>query len=69
MDKEKIAVLNKLFEHGYNTDKDILDFTFDKLDEIGCIKDNEVSALIDLKRAIKEKKVIPYLSEGVKVNE
>ena len=69
MDKEKIAVLNKLFENGYNTDKAIQEFTFDKLDEIDCIKDSEVSTLIDLKKAIKDKKLIPFLSEGVKIKE
>ena len=69
MDKEKIAVLNKLFENGYTTDKAIIEFTFDKLDEIDCIKDSEVSTLIDLKKAIKDKKLIQFLSAGVKRKE
>lgn len=69
MNKEKISVLNKLFENGYNTEKEISEFTFDKLDEIDCIKDSEVSILIDLKKAIKEKKLIQFLSDEPKVKE
>ena len=58
-----------MFKNGYNTDKAIQEFNFDKLNEIDCIKDSEVSTLIDLKKAFKENKLISFLSEGVKIKE
>lgn len=69
IDRDKISVLNKLFENGYNTDKAILDFGLEKLNEIECTTENEILTLINLKRAIKEKRIIPFLSEGVKLIE
>ncbi len=68
MDKTTIKVLNKLFEHGYRTEKAILNFSLEDIQKIECYAPSEIAALIGLKEAVKGNKVISYLSGGEESN-
>ena len=68
MDKTTIKVLNKLFEHGYRTEKAILNFSLEDIQKIECYAPSEIAALIGLKEAVKGNKVISYLSGGEENN-
>lgn len=67
-------VLEKIFKAGFITEKQILNIGLDDLTKLQDINGNEIIIILDLKKAIKNKKVIAFLScseerkEG-KVNE
>lgn len=67
-------VLEKIFKAGFITEKQILNIGLDDLTKLQDINGNEIIIILDLKKAIKNKKVITFLScseerkEG-KVNE
>ncbi len=62
MDKTTIKVINKLIEHGYATEKAILNFNIEDLCVIECFSQAEITALAGLRAAVKSNKVITYLS-------
>lgn len=64
MDKTIIKVMNKLFEHGYRTEKAVLNLSLEDIQKIECYAPAEIAALIGLKEAVKGNKVISYLSGG-----
>lgn len=54
--------LDKLFKVNYTTEKDILAIQLDDLGDIPDISSTDITILIDLKRAIRSKKIIAFLS-------
>ena len=55
-------VLEKIFKAGFKTEKDILNIKLDDLTRIQDVNGNEIIILLDLKKAIKSKKLIAFLS-------
>lgn len=55
-------LLEKLFKAGFNTEKEILAIGLDDLVKIQDMSSTEINILIDLKKAIKTKNVIAFLS-------
>lgn len=54
--------LDKLFKAGFNDEKSILAIKLDDLEKIQDVTSVEITIIIDLKRAIKNKKIIAFLS-------
>jgi len=54
--------LEKLFEAGFNTDKKILALKLEDLMKIPNLQNNETMIIIEFKNAVKNKKVIEFLS-------
>ena len=54
--------LEKLFEAGFNTDKKILALRLEDLTMIPNLQANETMIIIEFKKAIKDKKIIEFLS-------
>ncbi len=54
-------LLDKIFKVGFNTEKDILSIQLNDLTKIKDISSKEIIILIDLKQAIKDKKLIAFL--------
>ena len=54
-------LLDKIFKVGFNTEKDILSIQLNDLAKIKDISSKEIIILIDLKQAIKDKKLIAFL--------
>lgn len=58
-------VLEKIFKAGFKTEKDILNIKLDDLTRIQDINGNEIIILLDLKKAIKNRQIIAFLSNSV----
>lgn len=54
--------LDKLFKTGFNDEKSILAIKLDDLEKIQDVTSVEITIIIELKRAIKNKKIIAFLS-------
>lgn len=54
--------LEKLFEVGFNTDKKILALKLEDLTKISNLQNNETMIIIEFKNAVKNKKIIEFLS-------
>lgn len=54
--------LEKLFEAGFNTDKKILALKLEDLTKIPNLQNNETMIIIEFKNAVKNKKIIEFLS-------
>lgn len=54
--------LEKLFASGFNTEKSILSMKFEDLEKINNLQSNEALIIIELKKAIKNKEIIAFLS-------
>ena len=54
--------LEKLFNAGFNTDKQILAMKIEDLEKINNLQSNEALIIIDFKKAIKDKKIVAFLS-------
>ena len=54
--------LDKLFKAGFDDEKSILAIKLDDLEKIQDVTSVEITIIIDLKRAIKNKKIIAFLS-------
>lgn len=54
--------LEKLFNAGFNTDKQILAMKIEDLEKIDNLQSNEALIIIDFKKAIKDKKIVAFLS-------
>ena len=54
--------LDKLFTAGFVDEKSILSIQLDDLEKIQDVSSIEITIIIDLKRAIKNKKIIAVLS-------
>lgn len=57
-------VLEKIFTAGFKTEKDILNIKLDDLTRIQDINGNEIIILLDLKKAIKNRQIIAFLSNS-----
>ena len=62
LDKTVIRVINRLFEKGYTTEKDISALDLRDQLELQLTAQNEVKVIVELKDAVKQGKVISYLS-------
>lgn len=61
--------LENLFNAGFNTEKSILSIKLEDLEKIKDITSLEITIIIDLKKAIKNKKMIAFLSGEDQRNE
>ena len=57
-------VLEKIFKAGFQTEKDILNIKLDDLTKIQDVNGNEIIILLDLKKAIKNRQIIAFLSNS-----
>lgn len=57
-------VLEKIFKAGFKTEKDILNIKLDDLTRIQDVNGNEIIILLDLKKAIKNRQIIAFLSNN-----
>ena len=68
MNKYKLSqitkVLEKIFKAGFKTEKDILNIKLDDLTRIQDVNGNEIIILLDLKKAIKNRQIIAFLSNS-----
>ena len=55
-------LLEKLFKVGFNDEKAILNIQLEDLVKISDISNNEIAILLELKKAIRNKKIIVFLS-------
>ena len=55
-------VLEKIFKAGFITEKDILAIQLDDLVRVPDINGNEIMIIIELNKAIKNRKIIAFLS-------
>lgn len=64
-------LLEKLFKAGFDTEKSILGLNLEDLQKINDITSSEITIILDLKKAIRNKKLIAFLSrnEEEKTNE
>ena len=59
-----IKVLNKVFDAGYTTEKEILAMSIDNILAIPNISVADISVINDLQKAVKGNKVITFLGGG-----
>lgn len=59
-----VKVLNKIFEAGFTTEKDISAMTMDDILSMQGITVTEISMINELQKAIKANKVITFLGGG-----
>lgn len=57
-------VLEKIFKAGFKTEKEILNIKLDDLTRIQDVNGNEIIILLDLKKAIKNRQIIAFLSNS-----
>lgn len=57
-------ILEKIFKAGFKTETDILNIKLDDLTRIQDINGNEIIILLDLKKAIKNRQIIAFLSNS-----
>ena len=57
-------VLEKIFKAGFKNEKDILNIKLDDLTRIQDVNGNEIIILLDLKKAIKNRQIITFLSNS-----
>lgn len=62
IDKTVTKVLNKLFESGYCNEKDIINLKIEDLIIIGCFSMMEIEVIVKLKEAVKNNKIISFMS-------
>lgn len=55
-------LLEKLFKAGYTDEKNILAIQLDDLEKIPDISSTDITIIIELKKAIKTRKIIAFLS-------
>lgn len=54
-------LLEKIFKAGFNDEKSILAIQLEDLEKVSDISSTDVSIIIDLKKAIKSKRIIAFL--------
>ncbi len=54
-------LLEKLFKAGFNTEKAILMISLEDLAKLNDITSLEITIILDLKKAIKTKKIVDFL--------
>ena len=68
MEQITVRILNKLFAKGYVSEKQIADLTVTEILALPGINIAEIEKISQLQKAVKQKKVIEFLS-GVKEKE
>ena len=61
---QKFKALDKLFEAGFTNEKSILNMKLDDLLKMPNLTTIEVNIIIELKRSIKDKTIITFLSNS-----
>ena len=64
INQKAVKVLNKIFEAGFTTEKDISAMTMDDILSVQGITVTEISMINNLQKAIKVNKVITFLRSG-----
>ena len=59
--QQKTRVMNKLFEHGINTEKDLQSLSLEKILEIKGITIPEMTIITELQKETKAGKLFSYL--------
>lgn len=65
-------LLEKIFNAGYDTEKSIISMGLEDLEKIPELSSTDITILIDLKKAVKSKKILDFLKgnkekkEGIK---
>ena len=59
-----IKVLNKVFDAGYTSEKEVMAMSIDKILAIPNITVADISVINDLQKAVKANKVITFLGGG-----
>lgn len=59
--QQKIKVLNKLFDNGYKTEKELQSLSLEKVLAIDNISVTEMTVIIDLQKNVKAGKLFSYL--------
>ena len=67
INQKTIRVLNKIFEAGYTTEKDIVAMTMDDILKLKGITLVDLTIISELQKSIKANKVIIFLS-GEEIN-
>ena len=62
-------LLEKIFKAGFNDEKSILAIQLDDLDKIPDISSGDITIIIELKKAIKTKKIIAFLSSSEEISQ
>lgn len=57
-------LLEKIFKAGFKDEKSILAIQLDDLEKIEDISSTDITIILELKKAIKSKKIIAFLSCG-----
>lgn len=65
VEKTKLKTLNKLIDNGINTEKKITALDLQKILAVPGITVPEIHIITELQNAIKGRKVITYLSDGI----
>lgn len=55
-------LLEKLFKSGFNTEREILSIQLEDLQKIPDMSGNDIKILIELKKAIRSRKIIAFFS-------
>ena len=55
-------LLEKLFKSGFNDEKSILGIQLDDLEKIQDISSSDITIILELKKAIKSRKIIAFLN-------
>ncbi|MFR5875258.1 MAG: hypothetical protein ACLUFN_02080 [Eubacterium sp.] len=63
--QQKTRVLNKLFEHGINSEKELQSLSLEKILEIKGITIPEMAIITELQKQTKAGKLFSYLGGGV----
>ena len=58
--------LDKLFSAGFTTEKQILNMQLEDLSRLDNISNIEINIIIEFKKAIKNKKLVAFLSDNYK---
>ena len=64
-----MKTLEKLFKTGFDTDKKILSLKLEDLEKFSNLQSSETLILIELKKAIKKKEIISFLSSCIDMTE
>lgn len=64
INQKAIKVLNKIFEAGFNNEKEILAMTMDDILAIPGISIADITLINDLQKSIKVNKVISFLNSS-----
>ncbi len=62
--QQKVKVMNKLFDNGYNTEKKLQQLDMEKILKIPNITIHDMNLILELQKHIKSNKLFTYLGNG-----